>query len=147
MPSLRDPSTRNSLIHRLQQLTPTTRPRWGKFDAPRMLCHLNDALAVSLGELSTTTMNKKAFQCFPLKHLVMYVVPFPKGAQAPPDMLVSVPEDFDVDRQRLFDRMQRIAAAADAPGPEHPLFGPLTNEEWNALHWKHIAHHLKQFGC
>ena len=100
MPSLRDPSTRNSLIHRLQQLMPTTRPRWGKFDAPRMLCHLNDALAVSLGELSTTTMNKKAFQCFPLKHLVMYVVPFPKGAQAPPDMLVSVPEDFDVDRQR-----------------------------------------------
>jgi Protein of unknown function (DUF1569) len=147
MPSLRDSSTRKALIHRLQQLTPATKPRWGKFDAPRMLCHLNDALAVSLRELSATTMNKKAFQHFPLKHLVIYVFPFPKGAPAPPDMLTSTPEDFDADRQRLFDRMERMAAVPNAQGPEHPLFGPLSNEEWNALHWKHIAHHLKQFGC
>jgi uncharacterized protein DUF1569 len=147
MPSLRDPNTRNTLIQRLQRLTPSTRPKWGKFDAPHMVCHLNDAMAVSLGELSTTSMNKKAFQCFPLKHLVIYVVPFPKGAQAPPDMLSSVPDAFDADLKQLFDRMERIAAAPDAPGPEHPLFGPLSNEEWNVLHWKHIEHHLKQFGC
>ena len=147
MPSLRDSSTRTQIIQRLQQLTPSTKPKWGKFNAPRMICHLNDALAASLGELPTTTMNMKAFQHFPLKHLVLYVVPFPKGAKAPPDMLLSVPTDFDADRQRLFDRMERIATAPNAQGPEHPLFGPLTYEEWNALHWKHIAHHLKQFGC
>ena len=147
MPSLRDASTRNSLVQRLQQLTPDTRPKWGKFDAPRMVCHLNDALAVSLGEIPTSTMNMKAFQHFPLKHLVIYVVPFPKGAKAPPDMLSSAPTNFDDDRQRLLERMERMAAAPDAPGPEHPLFGPLTYEEWNTLHCKHIAHHLKQFGC
>jgi hypothetical protein len=112
-----------------------------------MLCHLNDALAASLGELPTSTMNKKAFQHFPLKHLVLYVFPFPKSAPAPPDMLTSTPEDFDADRQRLFDRIERIAAAPDSAGPEHPLFGPLTHAEWNALHCKHIEHHLIQFGC
>ena len=147
MPSLRDESTRNALIHRLQQLTPSTAPRWGKFDAPHMLCHLNDALAVSLGELPTTTMNKKAFQRFPLKHLVLYVFPFPRNVQAPPDMLTSVPQEFDADRQRLLERIGRIAATPNAPGPEHPIFGPLSNDEWNSLQWKHIDHHLKQFGC
>jgi Protein of unknown function (DUF1569) len=147
MPSLREASTRNVLIQRLQQLTPTTKPKWGKFDAARMLCHLNDALAVSLGEMSTTSMNKKAFQHFPLKHLVLYVFPFPRGAQAPPDMLSSQPAEFETDRQRLFERIERMAAIAEGPGPEHPLFGPLSSEEWNALHWKHIDHHLKQFGC
>lgn len=147
MPSLRDESARNALVQRLQHLTPATKSKWGRFDAPHMLCHLNDALAVSLGELPSKTMNLKAFQRFPLKHLVIYVVPFPKGAQAPPDMLTSVPDDFDADRQRLLDRMERMAATPHTPGPEHALFGPLSYDQWNTLHCKHIAHHLKQFGC
>jgi hypothetical protein len=62
-------------------------------------------------------------------------------------MLASAPASFDADRQRLLDFIGRVAAAPKAQGPEHPLFGPLTNDEWNALHRKHIDHHLKQFGC
>lgn len=147
MPSLRDQATRSAIIQRLQQITPATKPKWGKFDAPRMLCHLDDALAVSLGELPSTTMNRKAFQHFPLKHLVLYVVPFPKNAAAPPGMLLTAPQNFEDDRQRLLDKIERMAAAPDGAGPEHPLFGPLSYEEWNALHCKHIEHHLKQFGC
>ncbi len=147
MPSLRDPLTRTTIIERLQKLTPNTHPRWGNFNAPRMICHLNDALAVSLGELPSRSMNRKAFQTFPLKHLVLYVVPFPKNAQAPPEMLATSPAVFDADRQRLLEMIDRIAATPTGDGPEHPLFGPLTNDEWNALHCKHINHHLKQFGC
>jgi hypothetical protein len=147
MPSLRDAPTRTSLIERMQQLTPNTPARWGNFNAPRMICHLSDALAVSLGERSCRNMNRRAFQTFPLKHLIMYVFPFPKGAQAPPEMLATSPAVFDADRQRLVEMIARIAAAPNGNGPQHPLFGPLTYEEWNSLHWKHIDHHLKQFGC
>jgi len=43
--------------------------------------------------------------------------------------------------------MERLAATPRANGAEHPFFGPLTNEEWNALQWKHLSHHLRQFGC
>ncbi len=146
MPSLRDQATRTGIVQRLQQLTPSTKPRWGKFDAAHMLCHLDDALSVSLGEPPSQPMNHKAFQHFPLKHLILYVVPFPKGAAAPPGMLLTPPRNFDEDRQRLFDKIERIAAARAGAGPAHPLFGPLSYEEWNALHWKHIEHHLKQFG-
>jgi hypothetical protein len=147
MPSLRDTATRNALIQRLQQLAPDTRAKWGHFDAPRMLCHLNDALALSLGEIPSRPMNKRAFQHFPLKHLVLYVFPFPRGAAAPPDTLTSQPGGFDVDREQVVQRMERISESAQTAGAEHPLFGPLSNDEWNSLHWKHIDHHLKQFGC
>ena len=40
-----------------------------------------------------------------------------------------------------------------AIGPEviankkHPFFGELTFEEWDKLQWKHLDHHLRQFGA
>jgi hypothetical protein len=146
MPSLRNEETRNGLIQRLQRLTPETKPHWGKLDAPRLLCHLGDTLAMSLGDISTRSMNIKAFHRFPLKHLIIYVLPFPKGANTAPELLSSSPIDFESDRSRVVELIGRLAAKPDANGPEHPFFGPLTNKEWNALQSKHISHHLKQFG-
>ncbi len=147
MRSLRNETARKELIQRLLAVQPTSRPKWGSLDAPRMLCHLNDALSISLGELSAKPMNRPAFQRFPLKHLIIYVAPFPKGAPTAPEMLSSAPGNFDADRRRLIERMERLAATPRAQGPEHPFFGRLTNDEWNFLQAKHIAHHLKQFGC
>ena len=146
MPSLRNKEIRNSLVQRLQQLTPDTKPRWGKLDARRMLCHLYDALDMAVGTLSVPSLNYRAFHRFPIKHLALYVLPFPKGVQTPDELLSSLPNNFDSDRQRVVESMARLAAVSDANGPEHPLFGPLTFEEWNLLQAKHIAHHLKQFG-
>ncbi len=146
MPSLRDEAVRGDLIERLRRLTPTTKANWGKFDAPHMICHLSDTLSAGLGNVSAAPLNKPAFQHFPLKHLIIYLFPFPKGAPASPEFLTSSPQDFDTDRMRLISLIERMAATRKTSGATHPLFGPLTNDEWNALQWKHIAHHLKQFG-
>jgi hypothetical protein len=147
MPSLRNETVRNGLMQRLQSLTPTAKPQWGKLDAPRLMCHLGDALAMALGEISTTPVNCKAFHLFPLKHLILYVLPFPKGGPTAPELLSSLPDTFEADRQRVEMLICRLAAAPRVQGAEHPFLGPLTNEEWNVLQWKHINHHLKQFGC
>jgi hypothetical protein len=146
MPTLRNQKTRGGLIRRLQNLTPETRPQWGKLDAPRLLCHLADTLDMALGNLPTKSANKRAFQYFPLKHLIIYVFPFPKSVSTAPELLSSSPVNFEADRQRVVESVERLATTPHANGPEHPFFGPLTNEEWNALQCKHIGHHLKQFG-
>jgi hypothetical protein len=147
MPSLRDAAVRKELVQRLQKLTPATKPKWGKLDAAHVLSHLGDTLAMSLGDISTVSMNRKAFHHFPLKHLFLYVLPFPKSVPTSPELLSSSPQEFESDRQRVIEFMNRLAAVTSGSGPEHPFFGPLTNEEWNALQWKHIDHHMKQFGC
>jgi hypothetical protein len=147
MPSLRNEKTRKSLTQRLLALTPETKPRWGKLDAPRLLCHLGDTLAMALGDLATQSANRKVFQRFPLKHLILYVLPFPKNVSTAPELLSSGPGDFETDRRRVVDSIGRLAALPKAMGADHPFFGRLTNEEWNALQSKHIGHHLKQFGC
>jgi hypothetical protein len=147
MPSLRDRAKREQIVQRVERLAPAAQPRWGKFDAPRMVCHVNDSLAVALGEIPSRSMNKRAFQHFPLKHLAIYVVPFPKSAPAPAEMMTTAPTSFDTDRDRLVGLINRLAAAPADQRSEHPLFGLLTMDEWNALQWKHIDHHLRQFGC
>jgi hypothetical protein len=147
MRTLRDEAVRKEIVTRLQNLTPTTKPKWGRLDAHHALCHLSDTFAMSLGEVAVRSMNRKAFQLFPLKHLILYVLPFPKGAPTPPELVATVPGNFDADRQRVLEQINRLAAAPNGKGPAHPFFGPLTNDEWNALQWKHIEHHLKQFGC
>jgi hypothetical protein len=147
MPSLRDKDAREQLVQRLRKLTPASNPKWGKLDAPRVLCHLSDTLSVALGEASAQPLNRKLLHRSPVKHLIMYVFPFPKGAPTSPDLLLTPPGDFDADRQLVLDLMARLAAAPRGQGPENPIFGPMTNDEWNALQWKHIDHHLKQFGC
>jgi hypothetical protein len=53
------------MIQQLQQLTPATRPKWGKFNAARMQCHLNDALAISLGDVPSHSVNRKDFNTSP----------------------------------------------------------------------------------
>ena len=145
MPTLRNQKTRSGLIQRLEHLTPETKPQWGKLDAPHLLCHLGDTLDISLGIRSAQSANKKAFQRFPMKHLILYVFPFPKSVPTAPEMLSTSPVNFETDRQRVVKLIERLAATPDANGAEHPFFGPLTNDEWNALQWKHISHHLKQF--
>ncbi len=147
MPSLRNEAARKDLIRRLLNVHRNIKPKWGSFDAPRMMRHLADGLALSLGELPAKSMNRNAFRRFPLKQLIIYVVPWPHGASAAPELLSSAPGDFDGDRRTLIERMERLAAIPRAQGPEHPLFGPLTNDGWNFLQAKHITHHLRQFGC
>jgi hypothetical protein len=148
MPSLRDSQARRELLLRLDRLTATSVPRWGRFDAARMLCHVRDCLEMALGDRPTRPAGKRLFHLFPLKHLLLYWLPFPKGAPTAPELLESSPRDFPSDRQAVADLLNRLAETPpDVPGPQHPLFGRLTNEEWNVLEWKHTAHHLKQFGC
>jgi hypothetical protein len=147
MRSLGNEQDRSALLRRLRYLRPDAQPRWGQLDATRMLAHVGDSVAVALGDLPGGEMGPRVFRHFPLKHLVIYVVPFPKDARSPKEFLVTQPEDFEAERQRLIGLMERAAAAQIEPGTGHPLLGPLTVRQWWALGWKHLDHHLRQFGC
>ncbi len=63
-------------------------------------------------------------------------------------LIVSDERDFAAERQRLCESIDRFAAAGPAGCTKHPhfFFGPLTPEEWAALMYQHLDHHLRQFG-
>jgi hypothetical protein len=52
-----------------------------------------------------------------------------------------------VERADLIALIHRSGIAdASVKRPPHPLFGPLTTTQWGQLTWKHLDHHLRQFG-
>jgi hypothetical protein len=113
-----------------------------------MLQHLQLSARMTLGELEVPSVNKKPFQMFPLKHLVLYVLPFPKGAPTAPELKPVDVTTFEEERSALLELFERIGAGPrEGRGPAHPLFGTLTWSEWGVVTYKHADHHLKQFGA
>jgi hypothetical protein len=138
---------RDVLRARLARLAPGSRPSWGSLDAHRMLCHIADALRLATGEVVAASLGKRAFQRFPLKHLLLHLLPIPRNVRTVPELLVAQPADFDDDRQRVIALLLRIGAGpTTGPGPEHPLFGLLSRAQWCRLAYRHVDHHLRQFG-
>ncbi len=147
MPSvLREPD-RAALRRRVESLTPSSTARWGRMTVAAMLEHLCRSVSMSLGELPVEPRNKRAFQVFPLKHLVLYVLPFPHNAPTAPELLVQEMGAFEVAQPSLLKLLERAGKGpVDGEGPVHPLFGRLSHREWGVLLHKHISHHLSQFG-
>ena len=149
MASILNEADRAAIVSRLRSLSTSSTARWGSMDVLAMLRHLHLSARMALGDLEVPSVNKRAFQTFPLKHLVLYVFPFPKGAPtAPklkPDIGVATLED---ERAAVLELMERIGTGPrDGNGPAHPLFGPLTRREWGVVTYKHSDHHLRQFGA
>ena len=148
MGSILNEVDRTAISTRLQSLSASSTGRWGKMDVTNMLHHLRLSALMTVGELSVPSVNKRAFQVFPLKHLILYVFPFPKGAPTAPELKPVDVTAFAEERAALLELLERIGTGdRDGVGPAHPLFGPLTRREWGVVTYKHADHHLKQFGA
>src|SRR6185503_20603867 len=102
-------------------------PRWGRMDSKAMLTHLKQSALMALGELPVASKGKRAFQVFPIKHLILYVAPFPKGAPTAPELLVPDPASVDAIQSELVSLIERIGAGPRVGyGPVHPLVGRLS---------------------
>lgn len=144
MPTLRNPADRTAIVARLDRLTGAETPQWGRFTVPQMLAHMCDAFRMALGELSVKPKGLPWFIRYPVTKLILYVLPFPKNAPTAPEMVARPPERLDVERTQLKQLMARLDGHTGTQ--PHPLFGPLTPDEWGVLGYKHLDHHLRQFG-
>ena len=147
MRSILNEADRAEIGNRLRSLSESSAGRWGSMGVAGMLKHLRMSAQMTLGELPVRGANKRAFQMFPLKHLILYVLPFPKGAPTAPELKPGDAATFAEERAALLELLERIGTGPrEGAGPVHPLFGPLTWREWGVVTYKHTDHHLKQFG-
>src|ERR1043165_2304137 len=126
MGSILNENDRFEICNRLRSLSASSKGHWGSMDVVGMLQHLRLSARMALGELPVPSANKRVFQVFPLKHLILYVFPFPKGAPTASELKPVVAESFEEERAALLELLERIATGAPEGGsPAHPLFGPL----------------------
>lgn len=142
-----DPTAHEALHARLDRLTPDAVARWGRLNAPRMLCHLSDSLRVASGELPAV-FHKGPLANGVARWLLAYVVPFPKGrAETAPEMLTTRPDDWHADLSTTHELLR--AAAQRGPNgswARHPAFGETSGKLYGVFIHKHFDHHLRQFG-
>jgi len=145
---------RAEIVGRLQSLSVSSSAQWGSMKVVDMLQHLRLSALMTLGEMPVASKNKRVLQTFPLKHLILYVLPFPKGAPTAAELKPAVAPTQDVatsfeeERAALLALLERMGTGPqDGAGPAHPLFGPMTWREWGVATYKHTNHHLKQFGA
>ena len=148
MHSILNENDRTAISSRMQSLSAASTARWGKMTVTEMLQHLRLSAQMTVGELKVESSNKRAFQVFPLKHLILYVLPFPKGAPTAPELYPGPAAHFEEERAAVLALLDRIGVGPrEGAGTAHPLFGPLSWREWGAVTYKHVDHHLKQFGA
>ncbi len=146
MKTLWQEDSRQEITRRLHKLTPDSRARWGKMNASQMVAHLNNSLRMAAGELATSPRNL-AIRYPPLKQMIIYWLPFPKGVPTAPELLSGDTTDWVSATTALRQRVSGFATRDPGqPWPLHPAFGKLTSRSWWVLGYRHIDHHFKQFG-
>ena len=143
--TLLNSSDRALILERLRRVRPDARAAWGSLDAPRMLCHVADQMRVALGDIPTKPVHSFLSRTLVKSLVVNTGLKPPRGRiQTAPEMLISRPGSWEADLSACVDLVGRVAEGT--ANAVHPAFGPLSPEEWGRLCWKHLNHHLIQFG-
>jgi hypothetical protein len=74
---------------------------------------------------------------------------WPKNIQTVPELKRAIAEnsevEFNVLARAVVESMEAVARGTRY-APSHPMFGPMTPEEWMRWGYLHADHHLRQFG-
>jgi Protein of unknown function (DUF1569) len=147
MKTMWDGEAAREIRERVVRLTPDCKRQWGRMSPQQMVCHLSENLKMALGELPVAPKHLP-LRYPPLKQFVIYLAPFPKNAPTAPELVIAAtPQPWHDDLARLQTLIDRFAARATATEwPDHPAFGPLSRRAWGVLAYRHMDHHLRQFG-
>jgi len=74
--------------------------------------------------------------------------PFSRNSPTDPTFVITDSRNFVREKERLLELIGRFCAggAAAAGGQMHSFFGRISGEQWGTLMYKHLDHHLAQFG-
>ncbi len=148
MESLFDPQGNRNIINRIEQLTPITLSQWGKMTVSQMLEHCQQPIKVPLGMLNLKPNWLSFFFGKTVKKQMLSQNTFKKDLPTVKEFRIQREPKFDVAQKELIELIERFAKEGHAAikVTKHPFFGEMTLEEWDILQWKHLDHHLRQFG-
>lgn len=144
-----DKNVTDEVIARINNLKKDTAPQWGKMDVAKMLAHC----CVTYEMIYENKHPKPNFfvslmlKLF-VKNMVVSDKPYQKNGQTAPAFIIKSDKDFETEKKRLTDYILKTQELGGSyfEGKESNSFGKLTAKEWSNLFYKHLDHHLTQFG-
>ena len=138
----------NDTVKRINRLRPGSERKWGIMSVDQMMAHLVKVVGVPLSEKPLPRILLGRLVGWAVKSRLYNETPFRQGLPTSPSFKITDQRDFELEKKRLLENIAQFYEA----GPEyaarhpHPMFGRLTGEQWGKATWKHVDHHLRQFG-
>ena len=148
MKNLFDKDAHTEIISRINSLTPQTQRQWGKMNVAQMLAHCKEAFRVPLSEKKMPRMYLGLLIGWMIKPKLYNESPWKKNLPTAPNFIIKDERDFEKEKRELSDLINQFYnGGTEKVGRfPHPMFGSFTTEQWGKAMYKHVDHHLLQFG-
>jgi hypothetical protein len=148
MKTLSSENDSQEILKRLDKLEPKSQALWGKMNVEQMLAHCSAGIKMAKGEIKP----KRAVAGIILGKLFkkMYTNEKPLGKGSPTDkgLIFSETQGFEKEKAQLREQIKSFQSGGEKiiTDHPHPFFGKLEPQEWSRGMFKHLDHHLRQFG-
>lgn len=143
--SLFDDAVYDECRSRVGHLRRESAARWGAMSAAQMLAHCAEVQEVANGKPLVGTPWLLKLIAPLIRRSVVSEKAYPRGVRTHPQYRQAAERQFDEEKDRLLASLDALRAARLSPVP-HPLFGTLSEAESGWASYKHLDHHLEQFG-
>ena len=149
MKNLFERETVDEVISRIDTLRPTTPRQWGKMDVAQMLAHCSAAMDMASDRLKLPRRFIGRLLGPFVKPIFTNEKPSSKNDPTSKELVFSNPCDFVREQEQLRIKVRQFHEGGEAKCTRHPhpFFGALTPQEWSRGMYKHLDHHLRQFGA
>lgn len=148
MKNLFNKETYDEICNRINALSANSQRQWGKMNAAQMLAHCKEAFKVPLSDKKMPRMLLGLVLGWAIKKKLYNEEPWKKNLPTAPNFIIKDDRDFEKEKKELMDMIS--AFHNGGPGNvgkfPHPMFGSFTSEQWGKSMYKHLDHHLMQFG-
>jgi hypothetical protein len=139
----------DEIISRIDKLTPTTERQWGKMDVAQMMAHCSAAMEMASGKINPPRLLIGRVLGPIFKSIYTNEKPFSQNNPTDKALVVADPRDFQREQERLKVCVRQFHDGGEAKCTRnpHPFFGSLSPQDWARGMYKHMDHHLRQFGA
>ncbi len=149
MRNLYEPAAAQEVKERIARLQPASARQWGTMNAAQALAHCAASMEWAVDDRIPPRPGLASILGRIIKPKVLGDdAPIRRNSPTAKDLIVPDQRDLEAERERLCALIDRFTAAGPAGCTTHPhsFFGRMTPNEWAILLYKHLDHHLRQFG-
>lgn len=149
LPDIFNKEVSTTLVERINKLTAESLPLWGKMNVSQMLAHCNVTYEMAYENIhpKPNFLMSLILKLF-VKNKVVSGVPYKKSLPTAPQFVMKETKNFEEEKSRLVAYIIKTQELGKDyfENRENLSFGKLTAAEWNNMFYKHLDHHLGQFG-
>ncbi len=148
MKSMYDSAVLGEILTRINTLTPATQRVWGKMDVGQMLAHCNETMKVVTDQLITKRLLIGRILGPIFRAGYLGEKPLRRNSPTHPLFVMVDEKEFEREKEQLLRLVRQFSEGGEAKCTKqaHSFFGPFTPAEWGTSTYKHLDHHLQQFG-